>query len=283
MESTTTDNTRIARMYDESTPMSNAFNDGQVHLAYWYDEADPAPMTEASQRITRRVADSLGLRPGDRVLDVGCGLGSPAIQFAEEYGVRVTGINISTVQVAEAQARAEAAGLADRVRFTYGDYMDLDAYPDGSFDAVVAMETLLYAADLQHALRGLLRVLRPGGRLALTETTREGLTVEQAAEFVAGFQAKWLLSTAEWVDALRVAGFEFHEYLQCGPRVFGRGPKYVEAAETARDRLAQVFDTTAVDELKESLRSYFAIGAEKIGYAVVTAGRPWTTVVHRAG
>jgi hypothetical protein len=117
-------------------------------------------------------------------------------------------------------------------------------------------------------------VLRPGGRLALTETTREGLTVAEAAEFAAGFKAKWLLSVPEWIAALRDAGFEFQEYLQCGPRVFGKGPKYVQDAEDRRPELAARFGDEAVDELKKSLEHYFAQGAERIGYAIITVGKP---------
>ncbi|MEH1102310.1 SAM-dependent methyltransferase [Micromonospora sp. CPCC 205561] len=279
MESPTTtgempESDEIAAMFDESTDMSDAFNDGQVHLAYWYDDEDQAPLIEASQRLTRKVADSLRLREGERVLDVGCGLGAPAIQLAAEYGVRVTGVNISTRQVAEATARARAAGLADQVTFRSADYTSLD-FPNGSFDAVVAMEALVYVSDLGHALRGLHRVLRPGGRLSLTEPTREGLGVVAASQFAANFGAKWLLSVAEWLDPLREAGFELAEYLQCGPRVFGMGPKYLQAVDSRRDELAARFGEAAVDELRRTLESFFTPGASQIGYAVITVHKPW--------
>jgi len=273
MENSTAAPVDIAAMYDESTPMSNAFNDGQVHLAYWYDDADEAPMREASQRITRRVGDSLGLRAGQRVLDIGCGLGTPALELARDYGVTVTGINISTVQVAEATRRAAEAGLTEAVTFRHGDWNSLDV-PDGSFDAVVAMETLLYAEDLDAVLRGLLRVLRPGGRLSLTETTRWRMSPEDAASFAATFNARFLYSATEWVDALTAAGFEFHEYLECGPRVFGKGPKYLAEAEQQRAKLTELFGDGAVDELKNALGYYFDAGAGTVGYAVVTAGKP---------
>lgn len=271
----TPDTDEIAEAYDESSDMSEAFNDGQVHLAYWYDEEDQATLVEASQRLTRKVGDSLGLRKGERVLDIGCGLGTPAIQLASEYGVRVTGINISTRQVAGAKARAMAAGLADQVTILYGDYNSLD-FPDGSFDAVVAMEALVYGSDLGHTLGGLHRVLRPGGRLSLTEPTREGLGVVAATQFAARFQAKWLLSVAEWLDPLRDAGFELAEYLQCGPRVFGMGPKYLQAVDTRREELAARFGDAAVNELRQVMADYFTPGWNDVGYAVITVQKPWS-------
>lgn len=263
----------IAKMFDESSDMSDVFNDGQVHLAYWYDDEDQAPLIEAAQRLTRKVADSLRLRKGDRVLDVGCGLGAPAVQLATEYGVQVTGVNISTRQVAEAHARAREAGLAGQVTFQVGDFGSLD-FPDGSFDAVVAMESLVYVGDLGHTLASLHRVMRPGARLSLAEPTREGLGVVAASEFAANFGAKRLLSVAEWLDPLREAGFEPVEYLQCGPRVFGMGPKYLQAVETRRDELAARFGEAAVDELRQTLEKFFAPGASQIGYAVITAQKP---------
>jgi cyclopropane fatty-acyl-phospholipid synthase-like methyltransferase len=278
MESATTtgqtpETDEIAEMFDESSDMSSVFNDGQVHLAYWYDDEDEAPLIEAAQRLTRKVADSLRLRKGDRVLDVGCGLGAPAIQLATEYGVQVTGVNISTRQVTEAQARVRAAGLADQVTFRVGDYGSLDL-PDGSFDAMVAMESLVYVDDLGHALGNLHRALRPGGLLSLTETTREGLGVEAAGQFAADFGAKRMLSVAEWLDTLREAGFEPVESLHCGPRVFGMGPKYLQAVDTRRDELAGRFGEAAVDELRQTLETFFAPGADQIGYAVVTVQKP---------
>src|SRR6478609_1061877 len=61
-----------AAMFEEFFAMQDAFNDGQAHQGYWYDDEDHTPMIEASQRLTRKVADSLRLRKGERVLDVGC-------------------------------------------------------------------------------------------------------------------------------------------------------------------------------------------------------------------
>ncbi|SCE60116.1 SAM-dependent methyltransferase [Streptomyces sp. DfronAA-171] len=262
----------IADMFDESSDMSEVFNDGQVHLSYWYDEEDEAPLIEAAQRLTRKVADSLGLREGDRVLDVGCGLGAPP---PARHRVRGAGHRRQhqPPQVAEARARARKAGLADQVDFHLGDYGSLDL-PDDSFDAVVAMESLVYVADLGHTLGSLRRVMRPGARLSLAEPTREGLGVVAAAGFAADFGAKWLLSVEDWLGPLREAGFEPMEYLQCGPRVFGMGPKYLHAVDVRREELAARFGGAAVDELRGTLETFFAPGASRIGYAIITARKP---------
>ncbi|WP_103501326.1 MULTISPECIES: cyclopropane-fatty-acyl-phospholipid synthase family protein [unclassified Streptomyces] len=263
----------VAEMFDDSSDMSSVFNDGQVHLSYWYDDEDDAPLIEAARRLTRKVADSLGLREGDRVLDVGCGLGAPAIQLASEYGAQVTGVNISTRQVTEARARVRTAGLDGRIEFRVGDYGSLD-FPDSGFDAVVAMESLVYVDDLGHTLGTLYRALRPGGLLCLSEPTRQELGAADADRFAAGFGAKRMLSVPEWLAALREAGFEPTEYLQCGPRVFGKGPKYLDAVEKRRAELSERFGEASVDELRQTLETFFAPGSDLIGYAVVTVQKP---------
>jgi cyclopropane fatty-acyl-phospholipid synthase-like methyltransferase len=262
-----------AAMFDEFFAMQDAFNDGQCHQGYWYDDEDQISMIEASQRLTRKVADSLRLRKGEHVLDVGCGLGAPAIQLATEYGVRVTGVNFSVHQVAEADARARAAGLTDQVTFRSVNFSSL-GFPDGSFDAMVAMESLVYVSELGHALGGLHRVLRPGGRLSLAEPTREGLGVVAASRFAARFGANWLLSVAEWLDAFRDAGFELVEYLQCGPRVVGMAARYLQALDTRRDELVARFGQARVDEHRQAMESYFVEAAGQVGYAIITVRKP---------
>jgi cyclopropane-fatty-acyl-phospholipid synthase len=74
-------------------------------------------------------------RPGLTVLDIGCGWGGLALTLAADYGARVTGITLSTEQLTRARARADAAGLADRVQFKLADYRSMDR----TFDRVVSV------------------------------------------------------------------------------------------------------------------------------------------------
>jgi cyclopropane fatty-acyl-phospholipid synthase-like methyltransferase len=264
----------VGKRYDESSQVSETFNDGQAHLAYWYGEQDDTPMAEAARRLTSKVAGSLGLRPGEHLLDAGCGPGAPAVQIAEETGARVTGITVSNFEVGAGQQRARAHGLTDRVRFEYGDYTSL-SFPDGSFDAVLAVETLQCAPDLDRVLGELLRVLRPGGRIAVADYTREPpLGPAEAAEFVAGFGILRLPTLPEWVAALSRAGFTVEEYTQCGHRVFGMGAKYVESAESARDKLVAEFGEAGLAGLKDGMQQFFVLGPERIGYGIVVARKP---------
>jgi SAM-dependent methyltransferase len=111
--------------------------------------------------------ERLGLAPGERVLDVATGPGTAAFLAAARVGPggSVVGTDIAANMVALASSRAAARGLAN-LRFLRAD-MESPVLEEGSFDAVVCAFGLMFAADSGAALREMLRVLRPGGRLAV--------------------------------------------------------------------------------------------------------------------
>jgi 27-O-demethylrifamycin SV methyltransferase len=273
MDATAPTTDEIGQMYDESAELSQMFIDGQEHLPYWYDDQDDTPVVMAAQRITRKVAVAVGLQRGERVLDAGCGVGAPAVLLADEYGVQVTGITVSHAQVAAARQRAAASGAADRATFQHGDYLSLD-FPAGSFDAIVAIESLMHAPDLGRGLSELFRVLRPGGRLGLADCTKQArLGSEQAEQFATTFRINQLHSVTGWVELLTAAGFRVEEYTQCGPRVYGMGLRYLDRAEALHDELVSRFGQQAIEELRQSYRDYFGWGTD-IGYAIIAARKP---------
>jgi cyclopropane fatty-acyl-phospholipid synthase-like methyltransferase len=264
----------VGKVYDGVSAIADAFGDGQFHLGYWYDEQDDTPIVEASQRISHRVADSLGVGAGSRILDAGCGPGATAILIARETGAHITGISVSTFDVTEAERRAKAEGLEDQLHFQIGDYSSLE-FDDGSFDAVIAIESLLSAPDLDHVLGEFNRVLRPGGRVALCHCTLEArLNPEQAEQFAASISAKQLPTLPEWTDALRRAGFLVDEYTQCGPRVYGMGHKYVEAVEAQRAELVEKFGEDAISAFGKGLTGFFGASPKDVGYAIVAGHKP---------
>jgi cyclopropane-fatty-acyl-phospholipid synthase len=110
------------------------------------------------------VCTKLGLAPGERVLDVGCGWGSFAIHAASRHGVEVVGITLSERQAALARERAKAAGLADRIDIRVADYRALRNQP---FDAIASIGMVEHVGNNQidvYAER-LAGLLKPGGRL----------------------------------------------------------------------------------------------------------------------
>lgn len=120
--------------------------------------------------LTRRLADALGLRPGRRVADVACGPGASARLLAAGYGVAVDGVDLGEATLARARAATREAGLQARVRFHLGDAERLPL-PDGAFDAVICECALCTFPDKLAAAREFARVLRPGGRVGITDVT----------------------------------------------------------------------------------------------------------------
>src|SRR5918997_2114650 len=112
----------------------------------------------------------LALKPGVRLLDVACGSGNLAIPAARA-GAIVTGVDIATNLLEQARARAESEGL--KIQFDEGDAEKLP-YADASFDIVVSMFGAMFAPRPELVAAELVRVCRPGGRIAVADWTPGG-------------------------------------------------------------------------------------------------------------
>ena len=108
--------------------------------------------------------DRLDLKPGDRLLDLGCGAGGIAEYTSGRTGAHVTGLDISPSAIEVAQART--AAKRDRLDFVIGDLNALDLKPN-TFDAAISLDALYWVSDLDRTLDGILASLRPGGQLAV--------------------------------------------------------------------------------------------------------------------
>jgi ubiquinone/menaquinone biosynthesis C-methylase UbiE len=142
----------------------------------WYDFigelADTLPGIHfGGEAATRQLLQWCHLGATSRVLDVGCGPGLTACRIAQEYGSSVVGIDISEVMIAKAQDKARRLGVAERVEFRAEDVFQM-SLRDASFDAVVLESVLTpLPGDKAQAVAEMVRVLRPGGRLAVNEST----------------------------------------------------------------------------------------------------------------
>ncbi len=158
------------------------------NLHYGCFESREDDLDTATARLTRLMTEHARLGPGLEVLDVGCGVGTPACLLADEFGCRVTGITTSEIGMTEARRLAEVRGLSDEVRFLVADGMD-NGLPAASFDRVWVMQASHLMLRKDRLLAECARVLRPGGRLVLCDVVLGGPmslreTVEYRHEFL---------------------------------------------------------------------------------------------------
>ena len=132
---------------------------------------DLAPVDEfhgGQRQATIRLADLLGFRGGERVLDIGSGIGGPSRFLASRYGCRVTGIELTAEFCRVAEMLTRLTGLTEKVTYRQGDALDLP-FEDMSFDVVWSQNASMNIADRDRLYSEMRRVLKPGGRLALQE------------------------------------------------------------------------------------------------------------------
>lgn len=122
--------------------------------------------------LTRRTFELAELRAGERLLDVACGAGTSALLAASEFGAQATGVEYVSDAVRAASAAAAASGYDEHVRFLAGDAETLPV-ADDQFDVVLCECALCTFPDQRRAVAEFRRVLRPGGRLALSDVVVE--------------------------------------------------------------------------------------------------------------
>jgi cyclopropane-fatty-acyl-phospholipid synthase len=158
------DRRSVRHHYDVSNAYFALFLDASMtySCAVWSGGAET--LEDAQRTKLELVCTKLGLQPGERVLDVGCGWGSFAVHAAREHGVHVTGITLSEPQAAQARQRAAEAGVADRVEIRVADYRELRSE---TYDAIASIGMVEHVGNvnIDAYARTLAALLQPGGRL----------------------------------------------------------------------------------------------------------------------
>ncbi len=129
---------------------------------------------------TDRLAESLNIGKGTRVVDIACGKGTSAAYLAERFGCNVVGIDIAQDLVSQAEALARRRGLGERVSFRVGDALNLP-FKEGEFDVAVSQAMLVLVRDQQRSIKEALRVVKPDGHLGWLELSWKK---EPAKEFM---------------------------------------------------------------------------------------------------
>ena len=183
-----TDAASISYHYDLSNAFYQLWLDREMVYSCGYFETGEESLDEAQQAKFRHLCRKLRLKPGEYLLDVGCGWGGLARFAAREFGVKVFGITLSKEQLALAQERVKAEGLQDKVDLQLLDYRDLPQ--DGRFDKIVSVGMFEHVgqANLREYCQVLFNAVREGGLVmnhGITAKHTDGRQVGRGAgEFI---------------------------------------------------------------------------------------------------
>jgi cyclopropane-fatty-acyl-phospholipid synthase len=204
------DQAAIAHHYDLSNDFYALVLDPRMaySCAYWTSGDPDYTLPDAQADKLDLVCRKLSLRPGQRLLDVGCGWGSLSIHAAREYGVQVTGITLSRQQADFVQARVRELGLQDRVEIRLQDYRELDG---PGYDAVASLEMGEHVGQANYPLYAgtLQRMVLPGGRVLVQQMSR-GSVAPGGGAFIEAYIAPdmYMRPVGETVAFLERAGLE---------------------------------------------------------------------------
>jgi cyclopropane-fatty-acyl-phospholipid synthase len=208
------DRAAIGFHYDQPVDFYRTFLDRElVYSCGYYDEGvdsiDEAQLAKLDYTLRK-----VRLRPGERLLDIGCGWGALVIRAAQRFGATALGITLSRKQYEEAKRRVDGASLGDRARIELRDYRELRGE---RFDKIVSIGMFEHVgrARLPAYFRAAYQALRPGGLflnhgIATSSKTRKGGRAS-------GFMGRFIFPDGELVevaDALRIAersGFEVRD------------------------------------------------------------------------
>ncbi|MFF2846646.1 class I SAM-dependent methyltransferase [Streptomyces sp. NPDC058001] len=210
-----TDRRAISHHYDVGNDFyALVLGPSMVYSCAYWDTPD-STLEDAQRDKLDLISRKLDLKPGMRLLDVGCGWGSMAIHAAREYGVRVVGVTLSQEQAAFARKRVAEEGLTDRVEIRVQDYRDV---ADGPYDAISSIGMAEHVGSTRYLeyAQDLYALLKPGGRLLNHQIARRPRGDEdgyQVDEFIDAyvFPDGELAPVGTTVELLEQAGFEVRD------------------------------------------------------------------------
>ncbi|MCR6486807.1 cyclopropane-fatty-acyl-phospholipid synthase family protein [Amycolatopsis sp. OK19-0408] len=205
------DKSAIAHHYDLSNAFYQLLMDESMAYSSAYFTAESQSLEQAQHDKLEMICRKLGLRPGMRLLDIGCGWGSLLVHAAKHHGVHAVGITLSAEQLQHIRGRLAQHDLEDRVEVRRQDYREL---PDAPFDAVASIEMGEHVGEVNYPTytATLHKMVKPGGRVLIQQMSR-GNVAPGGGAFIERYIAPdmTMRPVGRTVDHLETAGLEVRD------------------------------------------------------------------------
>ena len=180
-------------------------------LHFGYQDGNQLSHSESLSNSNRVLADTVGIMPGERVLDAGCGVGGSSLWLAANREVTTTGVALGLDQVVLARREAERRRLTGKCKFLVADFQCLP-FPDRCFDVVWAQESLCHSSAKSVFFKEAYRVLRRDGRIIVADFFLRSQNIGPSnrvvlKEWLDGWKIPSLWTAAQHSNAARSAGF----------------------------------------------------------------------------
>ncbi len=222
--------------YDLISIFYHIFWGEHIHHGYWQGSED---QYQAQLNLIQLLYERSGLKPGMKVLDIGCGLGGSSLWLAGKQGCEVKGITVSPIQAKIANYKAKKRNIDSATTFQLKDANNLSGI-DKSFDCVWIIECSEHISDKNKFFGQCYSLLRPGGKLALCSWLRGGRALEETEllrEIYDAMLCPGFLSGAEVVDILAENDFCKVEFEDITSRVKQTWDICIEISKRASVRM----------------------------------------------
>jgi cyclopropane fatty-acyl-phospholipid synthase-like methyltransferase len=261
---------QVASLYDSPEgQLGPILFGGHLHWGYWDENNADDNFAAAADRLAQIMIDKVQIQEGQRFIDLGCGVGQPAMRLAKAKGCLVDGITISKFQQQSATSKAQAEGMQDKLRFIHGSALYIPS-EDQTYDGGWFFESIFHMGH-RDALLEANRVLKPGATLVLTDLPTLPTTTEDFKAFVQQHIHSSFIAKEDYPDLMAETGFELVGIDDITENVMPwLVPKFKETiAEHKQEITELVSDIT--DKAIDDWVYLFEYMSENLGYMVVTA------------